>query len=253
MNGKIKIFSKANMLDQNLRMTLVLIITVLLSVFLNNTFILGEIIYRLPQLSQFSSPLVRTVFLIFIGIASYVAILPFNYGRDIWFYENAKKNKMSLKKLFSYYSVKKSSGAIKILFSVQIRKLLATFLFLVPSMAVGIYLIFALREGIGELMLFTLAVSFFMLLLTGLFFSFVYCQKYFLAPYLFYENEPCSTREIIAFSGKIMEKKCFDTAMFKLSFFPWYLLYVFLFPAVYVYPYYKLSISFKVLSLLTKS
>ncbi len=253
MNGKIKIFSKANMLDQNLKMTFVLIITVLFSVFFNNTFILGEIIYTLPQLSHFSSPVLRLAFLAVIGIASYVAILPFNYGRDIWFYENAKKNKLSLKKLFSYYSVKKSAGAIKILFSVQIRKLLASFLFLVPSIAVGAYLIYALKDGIGELMMLSLAVSFFLLLLTGMFFAFVYSQKYFLAQYLFYENEGCSAREIISFSSKIMENKCFDTAMFKLSFFPWYLLYVFVFPAAYVYPYYKTSISFKVLSLLTNS
>ncbi len=252
MNGKIKIFSKANMLDQNFKMTLVLIITVLFSIFFNNTFILGEMIYRLPLVSQFSSPLIRMIFLVFLGIVSYVAILPFNYGRDIWFYENAKKNKLPLKKLFSYYSIKKSSGAIKILFSVQIRKLLATLLFLVPSVAVGAYLLFALGDGIGELMLFALAVSFFMLLITGLFFAFVYCQKYFLALYLFYENEGCSAREIISFSSKIMENKCFDTAMFKLSFFPWYLLYILIFPAVYVYPYYKTSVSFKVLSLLTK-
>ncbi len=253
MNGKIKIFSKANMLDQNLKMSLVLLITVLLSIFLNNTFIIGELIYRMPEFSQFSSPAIRAVFLAFIGIASYLALLPFNYGRDIWFYENAKKNKLSLKKLFSYYSVKKSSGAIKIMFHVQLRKLLATVLFLVPSMAVGGYLIFSLREGVGELMLLSLTVSFFMLLLTGLFFAFVYSQKYFLVPYLFYENEPCGVREIISFSAKIMEKKYFDTAMFKLSFFPWYLLYVFIFPAVYVYPYYKMSVSFKALTLLTKS
>lgn len=252
MNGKIKIFSKANMLDQNLKMTLVLIITVLFSVFFNNTFILGEIAYAFVQLPQFSSPLVRFGFMVLIGIVSYVAVLPFNYGRDIWFYENAKKNKLSLKTLFSYYRVKKSSGAIKILFSVQIRKLFVTLLFIVPSMAVGAYLLYALRDGIGELMMLSLAVSFFLLLLTGLFFSFVYCQKYILAPYLFYENEGCGAREIISFSSKIMENRCFDTAMFKLSFFPWYLLYILVFPAVYVYPYYKTSVSFKVLSLLTK-
>lgn len=252
MNGKIKIYSKANMLDQNLKMTLVLIITMLFSIFFNNTFILGEIIYALPQLSEISSSALRFVLFAVIGGASYVAILPFNYGRDIWFYENVKKNKMSLKKLFSFYSVKKSAGAIKILFAVQIRKFFAALLFLVPSIAVGGYLIFALREGIGELMMLSLTVSFFLLLLTGLFFAFVYSQKYFLAQYLFYENEGCSAREIISFSSKIMENKCFDTAMFKLSFFPWYLLYILVFPAVYVYPYYKTSVSYKVLSLLTK-
>ncbi len=253
MNGKIKIFSKANMLDQNMKMSLVLIITVLLSVFFNNTFILGEMLYRLPALSGISVPVLKELVFVVIGLVSYLALAPFNYGRNIWFYENAKKNKQSLKKLFSFYSVKKSVGAIKISLCVQLRKLLATVLFLVPSLAVGGYLLFALREGIGEMMMLALSVSFFVLLLTGLFFSFVYSQKYLLTPYLFYENEPCRVKEIISFSEKIMEKKCFDTAMFKLSFFPWFLLYIFVFPAAYVYPYYKLSISYKVLGLLTNS
>lgn len=253
MNGKIKIFSKANMLDQNIKMSLALIITVLLSIVLNNTFILGEMIYSLPIMSEISVPWLKEIILVFTGVISYILLAPFNYGRDIWFYENAKKNKQSLRKLFCFYSVKKSAGAIKISLSVQLRKLVAVIVFLVPSFAVGGYLLFALKDGVGEIMMLVLSVSFFVLLISGSFFAFVYSQKYFLAPFLFYENDPCSVKEIISCSEKIMEKKCFDTAMFKLSFFPWFLLYALVFPAAYVYPYYKLSLSYKVLGLLTNS
>lgn len=253
MNGKIKIFSKANMLDQNLRLSLVLVITVLLSIFLNNTFILGEFLSRMPVLSVYFSPVVKRLLISLIGIASYIALVPFNYGRDIWFYENARKNKLSPGKLFSFYSVRKSFGAIKITLAVQLRKILITFLFLLPCVAVGGYLVFALRQGIGQLIFISLSVSSIVLGITGFFFSFVFCQRYFLAPYLYFENEPCKANEIVALSGKIMEKKCFETAMLKLSFFPWWLLCVLVFPAVYVYPYYKLSISFKAITILTNN
>ena len=156
-------------------------------------------------------------------------------------------------KLFSSYRVRKSFGAIKITLAVQLRKFLITFLFLLPCVAVGGYLVFALSQGIGQLIFISLSVSSIVLGITGFFFSFVFCQRYFLAPYLYFENEPCKANEVVALSGKIMEKKCFETAMLKLSFFPWWLLCVLIFPAVYVYPYYKLSISFKAITILTNN
>ncbi len=253
MNGKIKIFSKANMLDQNLKMSMVLVITVLFSIFLNNTFVLGEFVANLPSVSTYVSPIVKTGLLVFIGFVSYFWLVPFNYGRDIWFYENARKNKLPLRKLFVFYNVKRSFGAIKLTFLVQVRKLSVMLIFLVPAMAVGGYLLYSLKEGIGQLLFITLSVSFLLLAVTGFFFSFVFSQRYFLAPYLYFENEPCGANDVIKLSAKIMENKCFETAMLKLSFFPWWLLCALLFPAVYVYPYYKLSISFKALTLLTNN
>ncbi len=253
MNGKIKIFSKANMLDQNLKMTLVLVITALISIILNNTFVLGELLLQFPKINVYMVPTLKDFILIMLGVVSYVSIMPFNYGRDIWFYENARKNKLQLKKLFSYYNVKKSLGAIKITFSVQLRKFFATLLFMIPSFTLGGYLIFSLRQGIGQLILIVLSVSVILLSVTGAFFSFVFSQRYFLAPYLFYENEPCKVNEIIKLSTQIMENKCFETAMLKLSFFPWWLLCVLIFPTVYVYPYYKLSISFKAITILANN
>ncbi len=253
MNGKIKIFSKANMLDQNLKMTLVLVITALISIILNNTFVLGEILLQQPQINLYTEPEIKDFILVMIGVISYVIIMPFNYGRDIWFYENARKNKLSIKKLFSYYSVKKFVGAIKITFSVQLRKFFATFLFMIPSFVLGGYLLYSLRQGIGQWILIVLSVSVILLSVTGAFFAFVISQRYFLSSYLWYENEPCKVNEIIRLSTQIMENKCFETAMLKLSFFPWWLLCVLIFPTVYVYPYYKLSISFKAITILSNN
>ena len=107
MNGRIKIYSKANMLDQYSKMSLVLIITVLLSLVFNNSYILGEFIMKKVQLDSVISFIpgfaVKTLFFTLLGFLSYIFLMPFSFGRDIWFYENAKKNRQKLKKLFSFF------------------------------------------------------------------------------------------------------------------------------------------------------
>ncbi len=253
MNGKIKIFSKANMLDQYLKMALVLTISVLITLFLNNTFLLGELILKEINLPVLSSRLVRIAIFSVLGFASYIAILPFHYGKEIWFFENARKNKLPVKKLFSYYGFKKSRGALKVMLSLQIRKFLITLLFLLPALTLGGYILYSLKTGIGQKLLISLTVSVLLLTFTGAFFSFVISQKYFLVPYLYHENEPCRVRDLIKLSSRVMENRCFETAFLHISFIPWILLYIFIFPAAYVYPYYKLTISFKAVTILNNT
>ncbi len=253
MNGKIKIYSKANMLGQYLKMALVLVISVFFAVLLNNTFLLGELISELLDGNRYFVKAVRIAFFVILGVLSYIALLPLSVGRDVWFYENSKKNRLGVRKLFSYYSPKKSPAAVRLMILIHIKKLLITLLFLIPAATIGTYLVMSLGEGIGRKLIVTLAVSFVLLLLSGLFFSFIFSQRYFLAPYLFYENEPCRVRDIVSLSAKIMENRCFQTAFLRLSFVPWMLLYVLLFPAVYVYPYYKLSLSFKAITILNNT
>lgn len=253
MNGRIKIFSKANMLDQYFKLSLVLVICVFFVVFLNNTFLLGELVFSFLRESAYNSKIIRIVFFGILGILSYFLLLPLTYGKDIWFYENSKKNRLNVKNLFSFYSVKKSFSVMKLGVIIHVKKLMITFLLLIPSISIGVYLLYYFNEGIGRKMLIVLSASFTLLLLTGIFFSFVLCQKYFLVPYLYYENEPCRVKDIISLSAHIMEKNYFKVAFLKLSFIPWMLLYVFIFPALYVYPYYKLSVSFKAVTLLNNT
>ncbi len=255
MNSRIKIFSKANMLNQYSSFSVVLLLTVSLMVLLNNSFVFGELLIRIPAVESFISPsgrLVRIAFFAFLGVLSYILILPFRYGRDIWFYENSKKNKLPVRKIFSFCKGKEFLNAIKIYLSVDLRKFLQFVVLMAPSATIGFYVLYSLKQGIGRNLLFSLLVSTFVLSATGFFFYFVLSQRYFLVPYLFYENPCCKTKEVMALSTQIMENRCFETAILKISFIPWMLLYIFIFPAIYVYPYYKLSVAFKAVMLLIK-
>ena len=257
INGRIKIYSKATMLNQYSKMSLVLAITVLLYLFFDNSYVLAEVAlnstgfdFTLPFLPAVPG---KVIIFSFFGVLSYVFLAPFKYGRDIWFYENAKKNRLSIRKLFSFYKGRKLYYSIKFVLSVQLRKLLIYFLFSLPATVLTVYIFYALREGVGRNLLFVLSVGTTVLYICSFFFSFVFSQRYFLAPFLYYENDYCRVRDVLSLSVKIMDKRCFETAFLKLSFAGWFLLCIFIFPTFYVYPFYKLSVSTKTLSLLTNT
>lgn len=242
------------MLGQNLTMAVVLLMSVLLWLIISNSFVPGEMILHLPffrnAFSKVDFFIVKISFFTLLGIISYIAFLPFSYGRGVWFYENAKKTRLTPKRLFEYYSIKKSFRAINIVFQVQLRKFSATLLFLVPSFITAGCIVFSLESGLGRKMLFVLLLSTILLVISGLFFAFIFNQRYFLATYLCYENENCKVRDAVKLSTEIMENKCSETAFFKMSFAGWFLLCAFIFPAFYVYPFYQLSVASKAVFIL---
>lgn len=257
MNARIKIFSKANMLGQHLTLILVLLITFFITFTINNSFILGHVVINISGVTSlfktFPSYVVRLVFFAVLGIISYLILIPFRYGNDIWFYENAKKTRLPLKHLFTFYSFKKSPSALKIFLLVGFKKFICALVFLMPSAVISVYIVYAIREGIGARMLISLMAGTFLLLISGVFFAFVFSQRYFLVPYIMYENENCKVTDAVNLSAEIMENKCFETAFFKLSFSGWFLLCLFIFPTFYVYPFYRMSNSMKAVSLLANT
>lgn len=245
------------MLDQYAKMALVLSLTVLLYVIFDNSYIITQIILNSTDFSQklpflsFASG--ETIIFTFFGILSYLFLAPFRLGGDIWFYENAKKNRLPVSKLFSFYKGRKLFYSIKFVLALHLRKFLIFFLFSLPSTVLGAYIFYALNEGVGRNLLFVLSVSTAVLFITSFFFAFVFSQRYFTAPFLYYENDFCKVKDVLILSGKIMEKRYFEVAFLKMSFIGWFLLCIFVFPTFYVYPFYKLSISTKALSLLANS
>lgn len=245
------------MLDQYTKMALVLSITVLLYIVLDNSYVITHLILNRTDFNFKISflPAVSGEIMIFsfFGILSYLFLAPFKFGSDVWFYENAKKNRLSVKKLFSFYRGRKVFYSIKFVLSVHLRKLLIFFLFSVPAIVLSAYISYALKEGIGRNLLFVLSVGTAVLFICSFFFAFVFSQKYFLAPFLYYENDFCRVRDVLLLSGKIIDKRYFEVAFLKMSFAGWFLLCLLVFPTFYVYPFYKLSVSTKALSLLANS
>lgn len=82
-----------------------------------------------------------------------------------------------------------------------------------------------------------------LLFFCALIFLKIFSFRYFLAPYLIFENRDLSVREAI--KGSVQETKGHKQNLFTfwLSFLGWYALSIFIFPALYVYPYTRTSFS----------
>ena len=76
-------------------------------------------------------------------------------------------------------------------------------------------------------------------------------QRYSLCYWLLIKRDDLSSRQMIKESVRIMDSKCIDFFMFKVSFLFWFLLGIILLPSViYSYPYYKQACAVYALDLL---
>lgn len=247
------------MLNQNMRMTVVIVFSALILLLSNNLFVLGKYLFDYLQnntlLNFFSDDVVSNIgfalLMTIIAVVSIVAVMPLKFGREIWFYENAKKNKLKINRLFFAYNPKYSIKCIRFCFTLFFIKLCWFIAYLVPSIGFSVYLSVSLTQGISQTMLMLSIIAISLTLSCGLYFYFVTTQRYVLSYIVFHENEDIKPIEAIRLSAQIMDNNCFSCSNLKLSFIPWFFLCLLVFPIVYVYPYYKLSTSFYAVKILS--
>lgn len=123
MNGQIKIYGKAILLNQYAKTNLVILISLLAVVLLGNIIYLVDYLFKsdfaVKTMAEFSNIVVTALIICFsllTAIISALIIIPLKYGREIWFYEQAKRNKQKIKHIFGNYSPKKSIQPIKLYF-----------------------------------------------------------------------------------------------------------------------------------------
>ena len=242
------------MLNQYGRLSAILLISVVIVLLSNNFFLAGELLLSHPlsaeKIKSFRLlfPIVASLIL---SLLSSVAVMPLRYGKEIWFYENAKKNKLKVSKILFAYNIKYSFRSIKLCITLFFIKLTWSLFFLTPAVSLIIYLIYSLNNGISGTMIFLLSIGIALSLSAGVFFLSVMLQRYILVFILFHENSDISPIQAIRLSGKIMDDKCFRVFSLKAGFAPWFLLCLLIFPAFYVYPYYKISVALMANDILT--
>lgn len=90
---------------------------------------------------------------------------------------------------------------------------------------------------------YALSSGIFLLFVTGLIFYFVFIQRYSRAEFYLACYENFTPRDAVCESIRKTEGKLCETLIFKLSFLPWFLLCLAVFPAFFVIPYYKQSLT----------
>lgn len=150
--------------------------------------------------------------------------------KDIFFYFVDNSAKISIVTVFK---------AVSIYTFKFVKKILSFVFFNFPFISVFAVTINMLQQGMSNYVFITFSVCDFVLLIVGLYSYAVYIQKYKLLPFVLIENQDENIRDIFLSSAKLMNGKCRRLLKLKIINFPKKLLCLFVFPALYYFPYCK--------------
>ncbi len=241
MFGKFKIYGKAQLLGTTLsNILLILAAFVLIAVCLLVPVGVYFILNSEPQLFTRN---IRNIIIISSAALSFLFVFVptvFGFSNKFFYFENDSKTSWR-----SWYKPLLAAKSIRVFFTDFFVKLFWFIIFNIPALIVIAATVFyAVNIGIAENIFSVLVILSSALLLCGGFFTFVFIQRYFLVPYFIFKNPQTKIKEAVKNSTFLMNDLCFKTALFKLSFIPWFLSCVFILPIFYVIPYYKTSCSF---------
>lgn len=241
MFGKIKIYGKAQMLGttfSNILFILAAFLLICICLFMPvGMYFLLSTEYLLLMESTKIIIVISTAVLSFLFL-----FVPTVYGfsNKFVYFENSEKSSW-----LCWYKPLLAAKGIRVFFTDFFIKLLWFFVFNIPSfIVIAMTVFYAVNFGIAENIFLVLIILSSVLLLCGGFFTFVFIQRYFLFPYFILQNPKIKIKEAVRSSTHLMDDLCFKTALFKLSFIPWFLSCIFILPIFYVIPYYKTSCGF---------
>lgn len=208
------------------------------SFIINNVFELTGVVFS----SATAETLVRIVVPVFGVILFLLVASPLRLGFERWFLLTAKGEKPKFREAFFYFSPKGIRKSIAAFIFCAVRKTAALALFLFPSACLFGVLYFSFGEGEISLYISYALLGFSLtLLLTGLSFYFYYTSRYFAYYSIIVSNEVIKPAYALDRSREITEGAYGKICFFRLSFLPWMFLCLLIFPAFYVWGYYKES------------
>ena len=161
-------------------------------------------------------------------------------GCNAWFHFYKRKKRLG--RAMFWLAPKNSLKAFGLYVALFLVKTFWTILLLLPGVAIMFSFSYLAYDAGIEFNLFLCGVvGGGILFVMGLVFRFFIVQKYFLAKTILVENPGASVLSAIRQSREIMDGNLKKTAFFKLSFAPWFLICVGVFPILYVWPYYRQS------------
>ena len=236
----LKIKSKSILTGKAMRASSLLLAAVTSSV------LLGAV----PSLTEYLTPYGRGMLWLRFAlnaaapVLAVLALYPLKTGSEAWFLCGASGREPSAVQVAFWFKPSKLMKSIEMRLSLLFRKLLWAAVFLAPGLSVvGGALYMLMTEGISIKLLVSSCTGGALTFLIGLYFYFLMVQRYFLA-YAVLARDPGKTAgEAIRQSIEAMNGGCARTLAFRLSFLPWFLLCLAVFPIFYVWPYYKQSCS----------
>lgn len=184
------------------------------------------------------------LFLIFFSVIILCVYSSVSIGEKAWYNGLTSEKKNYKKRLYFWFKPKCSLRAFGFKIILLAIKLFCSVAFLLPC-ALTIWSVYYLTQTGGlEMYLFLSLVAGAVLLgISGLIFRFIVIQRYFLADYIFSTNPKITALTAIRQSKNLLDGHIYEIVRFKLSFIPWFISCLLIFPSFYFIPYYKASCS----------
>lgn len=176
-------------------------------------------------------------------LTTYISILFYSSKElgETAYHLGISHNKMNnYKLLFFWFKPKFAFKAIMLCTSITIVKSITLFVSVLPSLTLTLTLLtLAFTGGIEVYLFISLLSGVLILFLAGVIFTFIVNQRYFLAKYLLAENPKLGVIQVLKQSKNLMDGQIFRVVKFKLSFMPAFILYLLVFPIIFLHPHYK--------------
>ena len=168
----------------------------------------------------------------------------FSMGEKAWYTGRLTRKRLCGKRLRFWFSPSHSFKALKLRTAIFFIKAVWTIALISPALLMFSAVIgTAITGGIEFYLFLSLSIGGAVLLFIGLIFRFIIVQRYYLAPYLLADSPKLTPIQAIKQSKNLLDGHLMRIIKFKLKFVPCFMLYLFVFPAIYFHPYYKQSCS----------
>lgn len=247
--GKLKIIAKTYMLGNTLPILAIFVFALSAAVISGDFSFLFTNALRLVSGSNAFENLqterILTITLSAVGIViSALIIPPLKLGLERWFFIKGKGEAVRVRDAFYFFSLSYFLRCQSAFWYATTIKA-GVFLFLqFPTFCVFGILYYALSSGsISYMIILSLAVAGVILLLSGLLFYFIYSAQWLMYYYIIVSNDTIKLDKAYNHSINMTKNSVHKICLFKLSFLPWWLLCALIFPAFYVWGYYKQSLA----------
>lgn len=243
--GRIKLTAKSHLLGNTLPLLLVFMVLISVITLSGDFSLLVSYLFRIPALSAlvstaFSYRMLRITLSVIGIVISALTVPPIVLGADRWFVLKATGEETRVRDVFYFFGISRflrSQSAFWYSFFIRA----GVFLFFqFPAVCVFGVLYSSVKYGeTAYAIVISLLISGILLLLTGLVFYFIYSADWIVYSYIIVSDDTVSLHNAYILSSEFAKNNIGKICFLRLSFVPWWLLSVLVFPLFYVWGYYK--------------
>lgn len=237
--AKLKILAKSHMLSKNVPILCAFIACVSALIFFGNLSVFASYAANL-YLEENIRPTAVFISAILGILLLPTFFAPLHFGAQRWFFLNARGDDPDLRELFFYFQKGKFLKCISAFLYISSIKIAALTLFFFPAMCLSAVMWYCVMyNSTAFAIILALGIADSLLILAGAVFYLVYTGGFVLFIPLTVLDEKLTFSDALSKSREHTSPVLFKIFIFRLSFAPWWLLCLLIFPTFYIWGYYR--------------